>query len=128
MYIEKNGYVVMKKDEMSFIDETIELTDEIEEALVYSSYQDAEQTAKELNEDEPSCYEVINYHQTIWLDKMGITKESCCCCKNKEIEGQLSINDIDNFGIPMKVLNEVKEEKEEVDELLQGLIKENKNG
>lgn len=101
MYIEKNGYVIMETEQMSFISnemslaDDVELTDNIEDAEVYDEYNIAKEYCDGLNEenkitnDSLNKYEVVKYQKTIWLDKSGLNNEittldcegnHCGCC------------------------------------------------
>lgn len=72
MYIEHNGYVIMQKKDMRFIDFDCDTTEDVEEAKVYSEYQDAMKDLMEFNKDFPDSFEIVNYHKTIWLDKVDL--------------------------------------------------------
>lgn len=118
MYIEKNGYVIMKTEEMSFLDRNGELSDDIEDADVYDDLSRVKQDVIDLNE-EGNVFEVVAYHKTIWLDKMGLINEKTTC----SFEGcQCCSNDINDFGIPASVLDEVAEQQKEQNDILESLI------
>lgn len=127
MYVEKNGYLVMKTEEMSFLDREGTFSDDIEDAEIFEDLSVAKTNVNELNEEYGNLYEIVAYHKTIWIDKMGLVNEktnvsTCCdgdcCCAS---------NDIDDFGIPASVLDEVAEEKAKEYELVESLTL-NRNG
>ena len=113
MYIEKNGYVVMKSEEMSFFDRTGEFSDDIEDADIFEEYSLAKEFADGLNDDIKKCnssvdvYEVVKYHKTIWLDKVGLTNEkttikfddchcgASCVCGKADLKYDSSYNEVE---------------------------------
>lgn len=133
MYIEKNGYVIMHKEEMSFLTLDEEFSDDIEEAEVFEEYKFAQEHLVGLEEEFGREYEIVKYHKTIWLDKMGLNKEetklcfkdssepSKCCCESCNQTNQ--INDIDDFGISMSSLYEAAEQQQVQNEIIEGLTK-----
>ena len=113
MYIEKNGYLVMKSEEMSFFDRTGEFSDDIEDADIFEEYSLAKEFADGLNDDIKKCnssvdvYEVVKYHKTIWLDKVGLTNEKTtikfddchcgvdCVCGKADLKYDSSYNEVE---------------------------------
>jgi hypothetical protein len=90
MYVEENGYVIMNKEDMRFYGKDTDFVDEIDEAMVYTDKSAALEDLYGFNEEYPDCYELVNFHKTIWLDKMGIenvkttTCHHCGMCEHKE--------------------------------------------
>lgn len=72
MYVEHNGYVIMHKEDMRFIDEDFDSTEELNEAKVYAERAEAEADLAELNKEFADSFEIINYHKTIWLDRCNL--------------------------------------------------------
>ena len=130
MYIEKNGYVIMRKEEMNFLTVDEDFSDDIEDAEVFEEYQFAQEHLIGLKDEYGDEYEIVKYHKTIWLDRMGIKEEdtklcfedssqyhcSNCCQQNQE-------DDIDDFGIPMSSLYEAAEQQQAQNEIIKELIK-----
>lgn len=71
MYIEKNGYVVMTRRGMSFLDSDGEETDNYEEAEVYFDFDSAFTEALLYEEENDDKADVICFHQTTFLDKLS---------------------------------------------------------
>lgn len=113
MYIEKNGYVIMNIEQMSFLDGNTELSDDIEDADIFEEYITAKEISDNLNNDAKECnsspdiYEVVKYHKTIWLDKSGLTNEKTtfecegyhcganCVCGKLDLECHSASNEIE---------------------------------
>ena len=79
MFIEKNGYVVMDKIEMRFVNEDMDFSENVEEAYIFESREHAIQVVKEFedefNKANPNCkYEIVNFHQTISLDRLFLDR------------------------------------------------------
>lgn len=70
MYVEKNGFVIMQKQDMSFLagqgiaDEEFWFDDDINEAIIFDSISEAKETLEELPLDK---YEILTYEKTIFL-------------------------------------------------------------
>lgn len=75
MYVEKNGYVIMNKETMEFLEVGFEspsdTTGNVDEACVYEDMAYAIEDCKNLNlEQSDSPFEIVRYEKTIWIDKM----------------------------------------------------------
>lgn len=75
MYVEKNGYVIMNKETMEFLEVGFEspsdTTGNVDEACVYEDMAYAIEDCRNLNlEQSGSPFEIVRYEKTIWIDKM----------------------------------------------------------
>lgn len=111
MYIEKNGYLVVYPQELSFLTEDREFSDSLDLAEVFSSNASALEAISQFVNGE-SKYIVMRYNQTIWIDRdaiqpiqkdccENISASECCCHHNQESCESLEQQILDRYSMSM---------------------------
>lgn len=75
MYVEENGYIIMKKDELNFYDNNCEFSETLDDAKVYTEMSYAKADYDGLVEEYGNNFEIVHYNKTIWIDKVGLNTE-----------------------------------------------------
>lgn len=87
MYIERNGYLVVNPEELSFLTKDRDFSDDLESADIFGSNISALEAIDQFIEG-ANRYIVVNYHQTIWLDRADEQPTKKCntdiCCSEED--------------------------------------------
>lgn len=78
MYIEKNGFIVVYPEEISFLTEDRDFSDCLDFAEIFSSNTSALEAIKQFENGEKT-YVVLKYNCTIWIDKDAEQPEKGDC-------------------------------------------------
>lgn len=68
MYFEKNGYLVSNPQDLSFLTEDMDFTDDLSLAEIFNSNESALDAINKFTNGEER-YEILRYNNTIWIDR-----------------------------------------------------------
>ena len=105
MYVEKNGFLVVYPEELSFLTPDRDFSDDLNCAEIFSSNASALEAISQFVNGE-NTYIVLRYNSTIWIDKDAEQPErkGCNCCGESEEK---------NYDMVCKeIINRQKEEQQ----------------